>query len=437
MRIIEVKVAGTHLTKDSSYAGVQGEANATALRIEFSEEWDGYAKTITWHDAKGEKPTGRILTADLLEDMTASTRIYLTFIPQEALAVRGKCHFAIDGYINGRRGRSVYSELIVKPSGTGADEIINQPTPTQAEQLQGQIDTLLEDMQVEATRAENAADRAEKSAKYIEDVEDDIRDMVENAEAVSIHYPYIDSETGNWMVWDAEAKAYTNTGTSSKGEKGDKGDKGDKGEAGDGSGDMTKDVYDPQGKATDVYKAIDDAVAAAAEECKVMIVTASAYDNDGNGRVLCNTDKTLKEVVDYATAGGIVLAKVPGGKLCPMIYLSVGAVDFAAVNNAESYFFEMNDLGAYMTSTSLMPKTGGIFTGVVKAPTAAAGTNDTQVATTAFVQAALAGFTGGVTQVFHVGTTAPEDTKLLWIDTANGLKYHNGTAWVTVPVAYN
>ena len=34
----------------------------------------------------------------------------------------------------------------------------------------------------------------------------------------------------------------------------------------------------------------------------------------------------------------------------------------------------------------------------------------------------------------HIGTTAPSDTKLLWVDTGNGgiLKYHNGTAWVAV-----
>ena len=43
---------------------------------------------------------------------------------------------------------------------------------------------------------------------------------------------------------------------------------------------------------------------------------------------------------------------------------------------------------------------------------------------------------GGISQVFHVGTTAPDNTNLLWIDTANGLKYYNGSAWVTVPVAY-
>lgn len=43
---------------------------------------------------------------------------------------------------------------------------------------------------------------------------------------------------------------------------------------------------------------------------------------------------------------------------------------------------------------------------------------------------------GGISQVFHVGTTAPDNTNLLWIDTENGLKYYNGSAWVTVPVAY-
>lgn len=43
---------------------------------------------------------------------------------------------------------------------------------------------------------------------------------------------------------------------------------------------------------------------------------------------------------------------------------------------------------------------------------------------------------GVVANVFHVGSTAPADTAILWIDTAGGLKYYNGSAWVVVPVAY-
>lgn len=37
---------------------------------------------------------------------------------------------------------------------------------------------------------------------------------------------------------------------------------------------------------------------------------------------------------------------------------------------------------------------------------------------------------------FHVGTTAPSDTRKLWIDTNNGAKYYDGNAWVTMPVGY-
>lgn len=38
---------------------------------------------------------------------------------------------------------------------------------------------------------------------------------------------------------------------------------------------------------------------------------------------------------------------------------------------------------------------------------------------------------------FTVSTTEPTNKNALWIDTANGLKYYNGTAWVVVPVAYS
>lgn len=45
----------------------------------------------------------------------------------------------------------------------------------------------------------------------------------------------------------------------------------------------------------------------------------------------------------------------------------------------------------------------------------------------------------GHTHTFFIAqASAPSDTKVLWIDTSGGggLKYHNGSAWVPVPVAY-
>lgn len=46
-----------------------------------------------------------------------------------------------------------------------------------------------------------------------------------------------------------------------------------------------------------------------------------------------------------------------------------------------------------------------------------------------------AGSGGGIADVFATGTTAPANTKLLWIS-PTGLQYYNGSAWTHVPVAY-
>ncbi len=40
---------------------------------------------------------------------------------------------------------------------------------------------------------------------------------------------------------------------------------------------------------------------------------------------------------------------------------------------------------------------------------------------------------------YHFGSSAPSDTTQLWVDTTpntGGLKYHNGSDWVHVPVSY-
>lgn len=163
-RLIEIKVNGHHLSKDNRVGGVQGEANVTALRIEFDAGWDGYAKTVTFYNALGENPVKRILTADLLENIVLSTRVYRCYIPGEALAEAGWFEFVIDGYVDGKRQRSVSDILEVKaaPMAENADEPVD-PTPTQAEQLQVQIDTMLSDMQEQAIIAHNAATAAKVS----------------------------------------------------------------------------------------------------------------------------------------------------------------------------------------------------------------------------------------------------------------------------------
>ena len=148
MDVIEVKVSCSYLRKDSNLAGVQHEANAKKLRITFDESWDGYAKTVTFWDAKGLNPVNRVLTADLLEDPAKSTRIYICPIPGEAMTEAGFMSFAISGILNGVRQRTVGTELEVKasPYVEEAGQPVD-PTPTQAEQLQAEIEKLTVDYQ--------------------------------------------------------------------------------------------------------------------------------------------------------------------------------------------------------------------------------------------------------------------------------------------------
>jgi hypothetical protein len=166
-RIIEIRVRGNHLTKDNDLAGVQGEANATLLRIDFDEGWDGYTKKVVFLDAKGITAVARTLTADLLEDITKSVRVYLCPIPCEALSEAGRCSFGISGYVDGKRHRTVEDTLKVLRSdlpdegATPAD-----PMPTQAEQLQVQIDSMLGQMQAMASAAVSAVSAAAISEEH-------------------------------------------------------------------------------------------------------------------------------------------------------------------------------------------------------------------------------------------------------------------------------
>lgn len=69
----------------------------------------------------------------------------------------GEMTFIIDGYVDGKRQRSISDTLKVEaaPFIERADEP-SDPTPSQAEQLQVQIDSLLGDVQAAAERAEQA-----------------------------------------------------------------------------------------------------------------------------------------------------------------------------------------------------------------------------------------------------------------------------------------
>ena len=109
--------------------------------------------------------------------------------------------------------------------------------------------------------------------------------------------------------------------------------------------------------------------------------------------------------------------------------------------------------GGSSTTTNALPLAGGTMQGAInmngnKITNLITPTADSDAATKAYVDNLVSSSggtgsggssSGGLTQVFHAGTSAPSNTNLLWIDTnstTGGLKYYNGTSWVHVPVAY-
>lgn len=106
--------------------------------------------------------------------------------------------------------------------------------------------------------------------------------------------------------------------TGPKGEKGDTGEQGPKGDTGDpgpqgiqgppgpagsGSGDMLSSVYDPQGKAQDVF--------AYADGKNVLYVTFTLGEQDDFGNFACTADHTVEEVFAAVNAGRSVIARTP------------------------------------------------------------------------------------------------------------------------------
>lgn len=112
---------------------------------------------------------------------------------------------------------------------------------------------------------------------------------------------------------------------------------------------------------------------------------------------------------------------------------SVINIHVSSISNPHSVNKEQIGLGNVPNESKETLFSNPIFTGVPIAPTADAGTNTTQIATTAFIYNALSSFSSSP---FEAGTTEPTNTNLLWVDTnisgAPILKYHNGTTWVSI-----
>lgn len=144
--IINIKINGDAITKDSNVAGNQYECNSKKLRLTFSDNWDGFGKSITFWNAIGENAVKIQLGMDELEDW-GNSRVYIVPIPGEAMTEAGECSFVIEGEVDGIVKRTASDKLKVKYSpkaeNAGNPESV---TPDLATQLRNEIDSMYVDI---------------------------------------------------------------------------------------------------------------------------------------------------------------------------------------------------------------------------------------------------------------------------------------------------
>ena len=169
-RTININVNGEFVKKDNKNAGVQGEANATKLHITMSADWEQYSKRIIWRDPMGEKPVAVVLY-NSVEDLVAKKDplVFDTPIPAEPLSLPGWCSFTIEGYKEAEPSAvsiTVTDYLLVKENDTYNTP--KEPTPTQAQQLQVEIDKIVPQVSELVSNAIDALEQAEAAVKVWE-----------------------------------------------------------------------------------------------------------------------------------------------------------------------------------------------------------------------------------------------------------------------------
>ena len=166
-RIITCQVADEYVRGAGAVVGAAGSHNDVILRLEFGNLWAGTAKTIIWHDANGQNATATVLTTDLLAP--GETEVYLVPIPAEPKAVAGRMSMSIKGAIvSGSKEASATMSAVawftVMESGWDENaEAAADITPTQAEQLQAELENIKTGI-VEAKAAGAAAAASEAAA---------------------------------------------------------------------------------------------------------------------------------------------------------------------------------------------------------------------------------------------------------------------------------
>ena len=174
-RIIRLAVRGDYIIGAGAEIGAAGSHDEVILELDFraSPVWHGLAKKAVFYDALGQTPTTILLTTDLLAD--GQTEVYCLPVPYAAKTAAGDCFLTLEGAVIEGSGETA-SEKVRIVTGEATFQVLPSKryltdpapvTPTQAEQLQAEIDDI-KDTIADAKTAAAAAAVSETNAKASE-----------------------------------------------------------------------------------------------------------------------------------------------------------------------------------------------------------------------------------------------------------------------------
>ncbi len=126
-----IKVTQYNLYPDWVSAGTRGSYGSARLQFEFSPEWEGTDRRVSFYPADGTAPVS--LAVDKDGGVT---------VPSELMAASGTGKYVIDGIKAGVREISLCGFLRVYDTLTPSDSPAGEPTPSEYIQLRAELNEL-------------------------------------------------------------------------------------------------------------------------------------------------------------------------------------------------------------------------------------------------------------------------------------------------------
>lgn len=145
--IVKIQISNEYIQGSGVSVGAVGSHDDVLLEMDFrpSAVWSGTTRRAIFANALGENRTVIVLTTNLLEE--GQGEIYLVPVPQQAKDVAGECFLTVEGFVTDRSGKEIVrcvteeARFRVLPSKLYTND--SAPvTPSQAEQLQAEIDSI-------------------------------------------------------------------------------------------------------------------------------------------------------------------------------------------------------------------------------------------------------------------------------------------------------